>query len=66
MNAVCLGMWLDSNLTGKKAIKENVKNARKVFFSFRSVEAFHGQLNPLSGKSISRYVILIAPYGCEL
>ena len=43
----CLGIWLDSNLTGKRAVEEDVKNARKAFFSFGSVGAFHGQLNPL-------------------
>ena len=44
-----------------------MKNARKAFFSFGSVGAFHGQLNPLPGRSIfENCVILIALYGCEL
>ena len=59
----CLGIWLYSNLTGKRTIEENVKNARKAFFLFGNIGAFHGRLNPLSGRSIfETCVIPIALY----
>ena len=63
----CLGIWFDASLMGRRAIKENIKNARKPFFAYGSIGAFRGLLNPLSGKSIlETCVIPTLLYGCEL
>ena len=50
--AKCLGYWWESDLFASKSIYENTKKARRAFFSYGSIGAFQGDLNPLSSKSI--------------
>ena len=50
--AKCLGYWWGGDLFASKLIEENIKKARKAFFSYGSIGAFQGDLNPLSSKSI--------------
>ena len=50
--AKCLGYWWGRDLFAPKLIEENIKKARNAFFSYGSIGAFQGDLNPLSSKSI--------------
>ena len=58
--AKCLGFWWDRNLLSTKSVEENVKKARRAFFSYGSMGAFQGDLNPLSSKSIIESCVM--PY----
>ena len=64
--AKCLGVWWQHDLSASRAVYENISKARKAFFALGNIGAFHGSLNPLSGRSI--FETCIAPillYGCE-
>ena len=50
--AKCLGYWWGRDLFATTSIEENVKKARRASFSYGSMGAFQGDLNPLSSKSI--------------
>ena len=46
---------------------KNISNPRKAFFALGNISAFHGSLNPLSGRSIFETCIVpILLYGCEI
>ena len=64
--AKCLGVWWSHNLSAHRSIQENICKARKAFFAFGKVDAFHGHLNPLSATSIYKTCVLpILLYGSE-
>ena len=66
LSAKCLGYWWSWDLSASKAVDEAIEKARRVFFAFGPMGAFHGQLNPISAKSI--YEICVVPvllFGCE-
>ena len=64
--AKCLGYWWSRNLFASKSIEENIKKARRAFFSYGSIGAFQGDLNPLSSKSIiDSCVMPILLFGSE-
>ena len=64
--AKCLGYWWGRDLFATKSIEENVKKARRAFFSYGSMGAFQGDLNPLSSKSIIESCVMpILLFGCE-
>ena len=50
--AKCLGVWWNHNLSAHKSVNENICKARRAFFAFGKMHAFHGHLNPLSAISI--------------
>ena len=65
-HAKCLGYWWSWNLSATKAIDEAIKKARRAFFAFGAMGAFHGKLNTISGKTIfDTCVILILLFGSE-
>ena len=51
-HAKCLRYWWSWDLSAMKAIDEAIKKARRTFFAFGAMGAFHGKLNPISGKTI--------------
>ena len=62
----CLGVWWQYNMSASRAVLENISKARKAFFALGGTGAFHGSLNPLSGRSIYESCILpILLYSCE-
>ena len=64
--AKCLGYWWSRNLFASKSIEENIKKARWAFFSYGSIVAFQGDLNPLSSRSIiDSCVMPILLFGSE-
>ena len=64
--ALCLGTWWKHDLSPCRSIQENISKARRAFFALGSVGAFHGKLNPLTGRSLyESFVISILLYGCE-
>ena len=50
--ARCLGYWWSWNLSAKRAVDEAIKKARRAFLAFEAIGTFHGQLNPISARSI--------------
>ena len=64
--AKCLGYWWGRDLLASKSIEENIKKARRAFFSYGSIGAFQGDLNPLSSKSIINSCVMpILLFGSE-
>lgn len=64
--AKCLGYWWGRDLLASKSVEENIKKARRAFFSYGSIGAFQGDLNPLSTKSIiDSCVMPILLFGSE-
>ena len=64
--AKCLGVWWKYDLSPAKSIEERVHQARRAFFALGSIGAFHGRLNPLTGRSLfETFVVPILLYGCE-
>ena len=64
--AKCLGYWWGRDLLASKSIEENIKKARRALFSYGSIGAFQGDLNPLSSKSIiNSCVVPILIFGSE-
>ena len=64
--AKCLGVWWSHNLSALRSVQENIIKARKAFFAFGSIQAFQGNLNPLSAISVFESCVLpILLYGCE-
>ena len=64
--AKCLGYWWCWDLSDTTAIEEAIMKARRAFFAFRAMGAFHGKLNPISGRMIfDTCVIPILLYGSE-
>ena len=62
----CLGFWWRWNLLASRCVEENIKKARKAFFSYGSIGAFQGVLNPLSATSVIESCIMpILLYGAE-
>ena len=62
----CLGTWWTPNLSPTKAIMENISSARRAFFSFGSIGVFHGNLNPLSSRSVVETCVMpILLFGSE-
>ena len=62
----CLGYWWSWDLSATKAIDEAIKRARRAFFAFGALGAFHGKLNCLSGMTIfDTCVIPILHFGSE-
>ena len=51
-HAKCLGYWWCWDLSDTTAIEEAIMKARRAFFAFGAMEAFHGKLNPISGRMI--------------
>ena len=59
----CLGTWWTRPT---KAIMENIGSARRAFFSFGSIGVFHGNLNPLSSRSVVETCVMpILLFGSE-
>ena len=62
----CLGTWWTSDLMPRKAIAENIAKARRAFFAYGSIGAFHGDLNPLSARGIVEVCVMpFLLFGCE-
>ena len=61
------GFWWRWNLLASRCVEENIKKARRAFFSYGSIGAFQGvQLNPLSATSVIESCIMpILLYGAE-
>ena len=65
-SAKCLGYWWSWDLSRTKSIDVAIRKARRSFFSYGSLEAFQGKLNPLTGRAIyETCVIPILLYSCE-
>ena len=65
-SAKCLGFWWSWDLSADRSVDEAIAKARKSYFAYGAIGAFHGLLNPLSGRSI--YESCVEPvllYGCE-
>ena len=60
----CSGIWWQYNFSASCAVQENISKTRKAFIAFDNIDAFHGSLNPLSGRGIFETCI-IPLYGCE-
>ena len=59
----CLWTWWTPNLS---PIMENIGSARRAFFSFGSIGVFHGNLNPLSSRSVVETCVMsILLFGSE-
>ena len=59
-------MWWSSNGSSHKSIEERINKARGAFFAHGQLGSFHGQLNPLSSRSlIESCVIPVLMYGSE-
>ena len=66
LSAKCLGYWWSWDLSATKAVDDAIKKARRAFFAFGAMGAFHGQLNPLSARSIyETCVVPVLLFGCE-
>ena len=64
--ARCLGYWWSWDLSAKRAVDEAIKKARRVFFAFGAIGTFHGQLNPISARSIYQVCVLpVLLFGCK-
>ena len=64
--AKCLGVWWRYDLSPEKSVVERVHQARCAFFALESIGAFHGRLNPLTGRSLfDTFVVPTLLYGCE-
>ena len=48
----CLGVWWSSNGSSHKSIEERINKAHGAFFAHGQLGSFHGQLNPLSSRSL--------------
>ena len=51
-DAKCLGVWWRYDLSPVKSVDECIHKARRAFFALGSIGAFHGRLNPLTGRSL--------------
>ena len=66
LSAKCLGYWWSWDLSASKAVDKAINKARRAFFAFGAMGAFHGQLNPISGRSIyEACVVPVLLFGCE-
>ena len=64
--AKCLGVWWRYDLSPTKSVEEYIHKARRAFFALGSIGAFHGRLNPLTGRSLfETFVVPTMLYGCE-
>ena len=64
--AKCLGCWWGRDLFASRSNEENIKKARKAFFSYGNIGAFQGHLNPLSSKSIINTCVMpVLLFGSE-
>ena len=62
----CLGVWWKHNLSASRSVQENIIKARKAFFAFGKIDAFQGNLNPLSAINIfETCVVPVLLYGSE-
>ena len=62
----CLGVWWCSNFTSRKSIEDRICKAHGAFFAHRELGAFHGQLNPLSSRSLVETCVMpVLMYGSE-
>ena len=62
----CLGVWWSSSGSSHKSIEERISKARGAFFAHGQLGSFHGQLNPLSSRSlIESCVMPVLMYGSE-
>ena len=62
----CLGVWWRYDLSPARSVEECIDKARRSFFALGSIVAFHGRLNPLTGRSLfETFVIPTLLYGCE-
>ena len=65
-DAKCLGVWWRYDLSPEKSVDECIHKARRAFFALGSIGAFHGRLNPLTGRSLfETFVVPTMLYGCE-
>ena len=65
-DAKYLGVWWRWDLSPEKSVNKWIHKARHAFFALGSIGAFHGWLNPLTGRRI--FFIFVVPtmlYGCE-
>ena len=66
LTARCLGYWWSWDLSATRAVDEAIKKARRAFFAFGAIGTFHGQLNPISARSIYEVCVLpVLLFGCE-
>ena len=64
--AKCLGVWWRYDLSPTKSVEECVHKARRAFFALGSIGAFHGRLNPLTGRSLfETFIVPTMLYGCD-
>ena len=64
--AKCLGFWRRGDLLATKSIDENIQKARSAFFHYGSIGDFHGDICPLSSRSVLQHCVMpILLYGCE-
>ena len=62
----CLGVWWSSSGSSHKSIEEHISKAHGAFFAHGQLGSFHGQLNPLSSRSlIESCVMPVLIYGSE-
>jgi hypothetical protein len=61
-----VGYWWSWDLSATKAVDEAIKKSRRAFFAFGAMGAFHGQLNPISARSIyEACVVPVLLFDCE-
>ena len=61
-----MGVWWRYDLSPARSVEECIDKARRLFFALGSIGAFHGRLNPLTGRSLfETFVIPNLLYGCE-
>ena len=62
----CLGYWWSGDLGAGRAVEENITKARRAFFQLGSLGVFHGDLSPLSTRSVIKTCVLsVLLYGSE-
>ena len=62
----CLGYWWSGDLGAGSAVHENITKARRAFFQLGSLGVFHGDLSPLSTRSVIKTCVLsVLLYGSE-
>ena len=61
-----MSYWLSGDLGAGSAVEENIAKARRAFFQLGSLGVFHGDLSPLSTRSVIKTCVLsVLLYGSE-
>ena len=58
---ICLGVWLEHDLSSFKSIDENIAKARRALFPTKTLGALQGICNPLTSHSILEIFVIPSP-----